>query len=174
MATSILVPVEEYLRTAYQPDCEYVNGRLVERHVGEYRHSFLQGLLVALLSARAREQRFRVFPEQRVQINAEPRYRIPDICVKALPHAITPVLLKPDLVIEILSPDDQPAEMLVKVGDYLQAGVPHVWIVDPYKKTLVVAGHEGIRGVPECVAETVLVGRVDFNELLAQLDEPAD
>jgi Uma2 family endonuclease len=84
------------------------------------------------------------------------------------------VLVKPDLAIEILSPDDQPAEMLVKVGDYLQAGVPHVWIVDPYRQTLVVAGHEGIRGVPDCVAETDLVGRVDFSELLAQLDEPAE
>lgn len=60
-------------------------GQLIERHVGEYRHSFLLGLLVALLSARARERRFRVFPEQRVQVSAEPRYRIPDICVKALP-----------------------------------------------------------------------------------------
>lgn len=174
MATSILIPVEEYLRTTYRPDCEYVNGRLVERHVGEYRHSFLQGLLIALLSARARERRFRVFPEQRVQISAKPRYRIPDICVKALPHSITSILLEPDLVIEILSPDDQPAEILVKVGDYLQAGVPHVWIVDPYKATLVVAGLEGIRDVPERVAESGLVGPVDFNELLAQLDEPAD
>ncbi|HEV3332111.1 MAG TPA: Uma2 family endonuclease [Bryobacteraceae bacterium] len=174
MATSILVPVEEYLRTSYDPDREYVNGQLVERHVGEYRHSLLQGLLVGLLLSRARERRFRVFPEQRVQVSAVPRYRIPDICVKALPHAITPVLAKPDLVIEILSSDDQPSEMLVKVGDYLQAGVPHVWIVDPYKQTLVVAGPAGIRDVPEGLAETDLVGRVDFRELLAQLDEPAE
>ena len=174
MATSVLVSVDEYLRTSYQPDREYVNGRLVERNVGEYRHSFLQGLLVALLSARARERRFRVFPEQRVQVTNEPRYRIPDVSVKALPHAVTPVLIKPDLAIEILSPDDQAAEMLVKVGDYLQAGVPQVWIVDPYKQTLVVAGPEGIRGVPDCCAETDLVGLVNFRELFSQIEEPAE
>lgn len=37
----------------------------------------------------------------------------------------------PDLAIEVLSPDDSPREVLDKVGEYLQAGVPLVWIVDP-------------------------------------------
>jgi hypothetical protein len=41
MATSAAVPVEEYLRTTYEPDREYVGGQLVERHVGEYFHSRL-------------------------------------------------------------------------------------------------------------------------------------
>src|ERR1035441_8349758 len=36
MATFTSVPVEEYLRTFYDPDREYVDGQLVERHVGEY------------------------------------------------------------------------------------------------------------------------------------------
>jgi Uma2 family endonuclease len=97
MATSSAVPVEEYLRTTYHPDMEYLEGQLVERHVGEYFHSLLQSLIVGLLLSRRRERRFRVFTEQRVQVSERPRYRIPDICVKALPHQITPILLKPDL-----------------------------------------------------------------------------
>jgi hypothetical protein len=32
------VPVEEYLNTSYDPDREYVDGQLVERHVGEHFH----------------------------------------------------------------------------------------------------------------------------------------
>jgi len=35
METATLVPVEEYLRTHYDPDCEYVDGRIVERTGGD-------------------------------------------------------------------------------------------------------------------------------------------
>ena len=30
-----LVPLEEYLRTTYHPDCEWVDGEVKERNVGE-------------------------------------------------------------------------------------------------------------------------------------------
>jgi len=173
MATLAIVPVEEYLRTTYEPDMEYVNGQLVERHVGEYYHSLSQGLIVSVLNARRIERRYRAFTEQRVQTSDEPRYRVPDICVKALPHAVTPVLVRPDLVIEIVSPDDTIPEMLTKVGDYLAAGIPHIWVVDPYRRTVVEADREGIRRCASGIAETDLVGAVDFNSLFAQLDEPA-
>jgi len=46
------VPVEEYLRTTYHPDREYVEGQLVERNVGEYFHSLLQSLIGATLISR--------------------------------------------------------------------------------------------------------------------------
>jgi len=174
MATSSAVPVEEYLRTTYHPDMEYLEGQLVERHVGEYFHSLLQSLIVGLLLSRRRERRFRVFTEQRVQVSERPRYRIPDICVKALPHQITPILQRPDLAIEVVSPDDQAAEMLAKIGDYLAAGIPHIWVVDPYKRTLVEADQNGIRQPETLVLSTPLVGEVDFAELFQQLDEPAD
>src|SRR5438874_587483 len=106
MATSVSIPVDEYLRTSYRPDREYVDGELVERYVGEYFHSRLQALILALLVSRERERRFRTFPALRVEVRQRRRYRIPDICVKALPHEITPVLTKPDLAIEVLSPED--------------------------------------------------------------------
>ncbi len=69
MITSTAVPVEEYLRTTYDPDMEYVDGQLVERHVGEYDHSRLQSLIVIELGARQRERRFRIFTEQRVRVS---------------------------------------------------------------------------------------------------------
>ena len=37
MATGTLISVDEYLRTSYSPDKEYVDGILVERNVGEKR-----------------------------------------------------------------------------------------------------------------------------------------
>jgi Uma2 family endonuclease len=39
--------------------------------------------------------------------------------------------LAPDLVAEILSPDDRPGEVLAKVGDWLDAGTKLVWVIDP-------------------------------------------
>jgi Uma2 family endonuclease len=40
----------------------------------------------------------------------------------------------PDLAIEVLSPDDRPGELLEKVADYLNAGTPLVWVVDPDRR----------------------------------------
>jgi Uma2 family endonuclease len=131
-------------------------------------------LIIGLLLSRERERRFRVFAEQRVKVSDRPRYRIPDICVKALPHQITPILLKPDLAIEIVSPDDEAAQMLAKIGDYLTAGIPHIWVVDPYQRTLVEADQNGIRQPETQLLTTPLVGEIDFAALFAQLDEPAE
>ena len=174
MATLPAVPIEEYLRTTYEPDMEYVAGQLVERHVGEYFHSRLQLLIASLLRSRERTNRFRTFTELRVRVSDEPRYRIPDVCVKALPHEVTPVLVRPDLVIEIVSPDDEIADMLERIGDYIAAGVTYLWVVDPYKRTLVEAGQTGIRRPPAQIMATPLVGEVDFAALFRELGEPAE
>jgi Uma2 family endonuclease len=40
----------------------------------------------------------------------------------------------PDLVAEIVSPDDRPGELLAKVGEWLDAGVRLVWVIDPIRK----------------------------------------
>jgi len=42
--------------------------------------------------------------------------------------------LAPDLAVEVLSPDDSSREVLDKVGEYLEAGVRLVWIVDPERR----------------------------------------
>jgi hypothetical protein len=45
MSAGTLVPLEEYLAHTYEPDCEYVDGEIVERNAGEYFHSLFQGSL---------------------------------------------------------------------------------------------------------------------------------
>ena len=176
MATSISVPVEEYLRTTYHPDMEYVDGELVERHVGEHKHSLLQTEVVLELGPRQRARGFRVLTEQRLRVlGTKHRYRIPDVCVMALPYHSEPVLATPpQLAVEILSPDDETAELLAKVADYLRFGVAHIWIANPYKHTLQEADGEGIRYCADLVLETDLVGRVDFKALFAKVDEPTE
>jgi hypothetical protein len=50
----------------------------------------------------------------------------------ALPYQRESVFTHPPhLIVEIPSPDDEPAEMLEKIADYLKFGVPHIWIPRP-------------------------------------------
>jgi Uma2 family endonuclease len=42
----------------------------------------------------------------------------------------------PELVVEVLSPDDRPADVQQKVAEYLAAGVEVVWVVDPASLTV--------------------------------------
>ncbi len=52
-----------------------------------------------------------------------------------LPEAIPGFAeLAPDLVVEVLSPSDRPGEILAKIGDWLEAGVRLVWVIDPERR----------------------------------------
>jgi len=64
--------------------------------------------------------------------------------------------------------------MLTKIGDYLAAGIPHIWVVDPYKRSLVEADQAGIRRPPTQTLAPPLVGEIDFASLFRQLDQPAE
>jgi Uma2 family endonuclease len=172
MATLVALPLEEYLRTSYDPDMEYVDGRLVERNVGEKFHSRLQSLLIILLGNREQERRYRIFTELRIRISAS-RYRIPDVCIFALPYLDASILERPDLAIEIVSPDDRFSSVLEKVAEYLQAGITHVWVIDPYQRIVFEGDQAGVRAAPGQRVSTELTGEVDFAELFAALDEPA-
>ncbi len=39
--------------------------------------------------------------------------------------------LAPDLLAEIVSPEDRPADVLAKAADWLGAGTKLVWVIDP-------------------------------------------
>jgi Uma2 family endonuclease len=151
---------------------EYVDGNFLERRGGDYTHGRFQGLLAAAIATRERERRFHTFVALTIRLRDE-CYRIPDVCVKALPYEKAPILTGPDLMIEVISPEDEVVEMLAKIGDYLAAGIPHIWVVDPYKRTLVEADQAGIRRVTTGKLTTPLVGEVDFAQLFEQLTEPA-
>jgi Uma2 family endonuclease len=53
-----------------------------------------------------------------------------------LPSRISDTYLElaPDLVIEVLSPNDRPGEILAKVADWLEAGSRLVWVIDPERR----------------------------------------
>jgi Uma2 family endonuclease len=131
MPTDELISVREYLNTSYRPDCDYVDGVVEERNLGERDHAKLQGAVFAFFYNRRKAWGIHVYPEQRVQVSAT-RFRIPDVCVVAGVEPPEPVFTKPPFICnEILSRDDRLTEMQRRVDDYLAMGVPYVWILDP-------------------------------------------
>jgi Uma2 family endonuclease len=48
------------------------------------------------------------------------------------------IAFAPDLAVEVLSPSDRRADVLEKVGEYLDAGTRLVWVIDPETRTAVV------------------------------------
>ena len=55
MASRTLISVEEYLRTSYRPDCDYVDGEVQERNVGEFDHSSCQMKILMYLGTRQKQ-----------------------------------------------------------------------------------------------------------------------
>jgi len=90
METTTYIPVSEYLATSYQPDCDYVDGEVRERNLGEQPHGLVQGAIASIFRQRRKEWGLRSIPEQRVQVGPT-RFRIADVCVVSfersdLPH----------------------------------------------------------------------------------------
>jgi Uma2 family endonuclease len=129
MSTSA-VPLSEYLYTDYSPDVDYIDGELEERNVGERDHSRLQGLITQYLMNREKDWTIFVYVEQRIQVSPT-RFRVPDIAVVAKRPASGLITEPPLLCIEILSPEDRATRVQARIDDYLNMGVPCVWLVDP-------------------------------------------
>jgi Uma2 family endonuclease len=53
----------------------------------------------------------------------------------------------PDLVAEILSPDDRPGDVLAKLADWLAAGARLVWVIDPQRSEVHVYRQDGTLSV---------------------------
>src|ERR1700722_1379833 len=102
MAAATLVSVEEYLATSYDPDCDYVDGELEDRNVGEKDHSKLKTGLSSYLYVHRKKGGISVFVEERVHVSAT-RYRVPDICVTVGEPEEQVFSGPPYLCVEILS-----------------------------------------------------------------------
>ena len=47
-AHPVRVSVEEYLASSYRPDCDYIDGEVQERKLGEKEHAAIQAALIFL------------------------------------------------------------------------------------------------------------------------------
>jgi hypothetical protein len=106
MATTTHIPVEVYLRSSYEPDAEYVDGKIEERPVGEFDHASWQQAIQKWFWQHEKEWGIRVLPELRVQVAAT-RYRVPDVTVLDAAQPIEQIITHPPLaVFDVLSAED--------------------------------------------------------------------
>ena len=129
-----MVPVTEYLRTSYRPDCDYIEGAILERNVGAFSHSTVQSSAWNLINLRGAE--WGVMPKIELRVNVSShRYRVPDVLVLDRNSPREEIVTRPPLLcIEVLSLEDRMSEMDERIADYLNMGVPCVWILDPLRR----------------------------------------
>ena len=141
---SVFTP-DDLLRMEDAVNYELVDGKLVERHMG-MESSEIALRIAFLLALFLRDHRlgrlfgadasYQCFP------NAPTKVRKPDVSFirserlssGRAPTGHSPV--SPDLAVEVVSPGDLAYELEEKVAEYLQAGVPLVWVVNPPTRTV--------------------------------------
>ena len=80
--------------------------------------------------------------------HAPSRVRRPDVAFIAASRAATisdegHVRVRPDLIVEILSPTDNHYEVDRRIADYRAVGVPLMWLVNPEVRTVLVLRRDG-------------------------------
>ncbi len=174
MATPGLIPVSEYLRTTYRPDCDYVDGQVKERRLGEKPHSATQSFFVTTFSNHRQDWGVRGFTEQRVQVSSS-NYRIPDVCVLLLGEPPDPIVRTAPLIcIEVLSPGDSLSDTQERIDDYLAMGVEHIWLLDPVRRHAWFATANGLHKPAN--AEFAVPGtpiRIPLADIYQELDDLA-
>ncbi len=130
-ATHLPISVSEYLHTSYQPDCDYVDGVVEERNLGELDHATVQDEILAWLRQNRNAWGIRSFPEIRVRTSST-RFRIADVCIVSASAPREQIIQTPPVaIVEILSLEDRISRYAERLEDYRKMGVQHIWVVDP-------------------------------------------
>jgi len=130
-AATAFVTVEEYLRSSFEPDAEYVEGRIEERTVGENDHSAWQKAIVFWFEQQAKEKHIRVRPELRIQV-APDCFLVPDVSLLDRDRPIERIVTHPPIaVFEILSPEDSLKRLMKKCERYERMGIQTILVIDP-------------------------------------------
>ena len=135
---------------------EVINGELKER-IMSYRSSEIAGVFIELLRAWARAHRpgrvttpdggFTIFPWMPGDV------RMPDVAYMSkarLPRSPARgwVSIAPELVVEVVSPNDTVNDAEAKARDYIRAGVDLVWVVVPTSQSVHIwRGADGSRSI---------------------------
>ena len=122
---------------------ELVRGRLIVREPPGSYHGHVAARLLFLLGQHVYPRGLGMLFAQDTgfKIESDPdTVRAPDVAfVSKDRHVEVPrcgyAPFAPDLVAEVLSPDDRPGEVLAKVADWLEAEVRIVWVIDPLRRT---------------------------------------
>lgn len=169
MATT-QVSLEDYLRTDYEPDCDYVDGELEERNVGEKEHSIVQAFFIKWLAKYEEQWKLEVCPEIRLRIS-QTRVRIADLAILPLNAPFEAVLTRPPVaIIEVLSPEDRVSRYQQRLDDYRAMGVANIWVIDPMRRKTYDCSQGGWQPVDKLLI-TNSPAEIPLDPLWKKLDE---
>jgi Uma2 family endonuclease len=147
-ATRSLHTPEELLQIRDRPMPELIDGQLVERplmgqksdavasRIGRIIGNFVDDHRLGIMNGA--QGGFQIFPDDPKKV------RVPDVAYTRrdrLPEGQVQEghgRVAPDLVVEVISPNDLAAEVQAKVRDFLNAGVPLVWVANPDTRDVLV------------------------------------
>ncbi len=141
-----LITGEELLAMGDIGRCELIDGRIVPMSPTGGEHAYIEFYVGAELSnfARSKKLGWVLGGEVGIYIRRQPD-RVRGADVAFISKSRSPrrpakgfLDVAPELVIEIMSPDDRWQEVQQKLEEYFQIGVQWVWIVEPENKAVFV------------------------------------
>jgi Uma2 family endonuclease len=138
---------EFYALAGEDSEWEYLDGRLVRSPASD-RHEDLFRFLLTLLSSYLDERGGAVVRGSRYPMRLDERWSPePDLLVVRddRRHLLTPQRLEgpADWVVEIASEGDPGFDVREKLPRYREAGIPEIWLVDPFEQKVLTERKEG-------------------------------
>jgi Uma2 family endonuclease len=175
---------DEIVLPITEPETEWIRDRAVQKVMPNRRHGTVQATLAAWLAGWASghgmvatEWRFRLAPPGEAR-----RPLVPDVAYLSFARAagrtadeLDAPEIAPDIVIEVLSPNDDPRDVSEKIRVYRAASVTLVLVVDPIRRTVErfdADGTTSIVGEATCAVSAFPEMRLPFGSaLFAKLDD---
>ena len=137
-----------WLQLGENLDAELVHGVIIPRMAAQYPHEWMFAWLLTVLRAYTRHLNLGVVLGSRtaVKIN-EFNGRLPDILFVRADN--TDIIQRdaiygiPDLVVELVSPNDRPSDLVPLETEYRALGVPEIILINPQKRNVRVVSKQG-------------------------------
>jgi Uma2 family endonuclease len=187
MAPAERMSLEEFLKLPEtKPASELICGEVVRKPMPDDPHSAIQLFLGSLIRAfLLRAQLGKVRSEFRCIFGPPGREQtfVPDLVYVSYQRRTRPdpgqrffQRTAPDLVIEVLFPDQNARRFLAKINFYLRHGVRLVWVIDPQDRVITIyrpdADSRDLRPGDTLDGEDVLPGfTVAVSDIFAELDD---
>ena len=133
MSSAIPLPISmsEYLRSSYEPDCDYVDGIIARRNAGSPEQVSVERALMKQIEQHSGQWGIRAVCDRRIQTSAS-HVRVADIALLTRDGGEEKVIESPPVaVIEILSREDNVPRRTERLEDFRRMGVKSLWAVDP-------------------------------------------
>jgi Uma2 family endonuclease len=132
-----------------EPEPDYVDGEIIERHLGSVPHFKAQKRLLKFFGSLEESWSLFAYPEVTLRLSPS-RLRVADVAVFSgdVPPGKKYPTDPPEVVIEIVSEDDRYVDIQEKLAEYHAWGVKHIWLVDPWTRKFSFYDGSSLHDVP--------------------------